>query len=175
MGSEGLYGRADLAGLNLAQYPAVLVELGNMNNGDDAALIESADGRAKYAAAVAQGIRGFSQRKSFSELVIAVNSVETGLTHGRQLARRQSWQVRRRVRAESDAAYRICGARWPRSSAPRSSPFEEDLRARLGERATPPVRPVGRLVPPCNRGGGGPSYDHPRMSGYGVVFLGRGR
>ena len=23
--------------------------------------------------------------------------------------------------------------------------------------------------------GGGPSYDHPRMSGYGVVFLGRGR
>jgi N-acetylmuramoyl-L-alanine amidase len=56
IGSNGLYGRADLAGLNLAQYPAVLVELGNMKNGDDAAQIESPDGRARYAAAVTQGI-----------------------------------------------------------------------------------------------------------------------
>jgi N-acetylmuramoyl-L-alanine amidase len=56
IGSEGLYGRADLAGLNLAEYPAVLVELGNMNNGDDAARMQSADGRAKYAAAVTDGI-----------------------------------------------------------------------------------------------------------------------
>lgn len=56
IGSDGLYGRADLAGLNLAQYPAVLVELGNMKNGDDAAQMQSADGRAKYAAAVAEGI-----------------------------------------------------------------------------------------------------------------------
>lgn len=59
VGSDGLYGRADLAGLNLAQYPAVLVELGNMNNADEAARMESADGRAKYAAAVTQGIVAF--------------------------------------------------------------------------------------------------------------------
>jgi N-acetylmuramoyl-L-alanine amidase len=56
LGSNGLYGRADLAGLNLAQYPAVLVELGNMNNADDAAQLESADGRARYADAVTRGI-----------------------------------------------------------------------------------------------------------------------
>lgn len=56
LGSDGLYGRADLAGLNLAQYPAVLVELGNMRNSDDAAQLESADGRARYAAAVTNGI-----------------------------------------------------------------------------------------------------------------------
>jgi N-acetylmuramoyl-L-alanine amidase len=56
LGSGGLYGRADLAGLNLAQYPAILVELGNMKNGDDARQMESADGRAAYAAAVTQGI-----------------------------------------------------------------------------------------------------------------------
>ncbi len=56
IGSNGLYGRDDLAGLNLAQYPAVLVELGNMKNPDDAARMQSADGRAKYAAAVTQGI-----------------------------------------------------------------------------------------------------------------------
>ena len=55
-GSDGLYGRADLAVLNLAQYPAILVELGNMKNDDEAAQMETADGRAKYAAAVTQGI-----------------------------------------------------------------------------------------------------------------------
>ena len=63
IGSDGLYGRADLAGLNLAQYPAVLVELGNMKNPADAALITSADGRQKYAAAVVNGIAGFLAQK----------------------------------------------------------------------------------------------------------------
>jgi N-acetylmuramoyl-L-alanine amidase len=64
LGSDGLYGRDDLAGLNLAQYPAVLVELGNMKNADDAARMESADGRAKYAAAVTQGIVAFLNAKA---------------------------------------------------------------------------------------------------------------
>jgi N-acetylmuramoyl-L-alanine amidase len=56
IGKDGMYGRADLAGLNLAEYPAILVELGNMKNSDEAAQMESADGRARYAAAVTQGI-----------------------------------------------------------------------------------------------------------------------
>ena len=59
IGQEGLYGRADLAGLNLAQYPAVLVELGNMKNPADEALITTVEGRQKYAAAVVNGIAGF--------------------------------------------------------------------------------------------------------------------
>lgn len=59
IGSDGLYGRDDLAGLNLAEYPAILVELGNMKNADEAARMESADGRAKYAAAVVQGITAY--------------------------------------------------------------------------------------------------------------------
>ena len=59
IGSDGLFGRSDLAGLNLAQYPAVLVELGNMKNPGDAARMERPDGRAKYAAAVTQGIVAF--------------------------------------------------------------------------------------------------------------------
>ena len=63
-GSDGLYGRNDLAGLNLAQYPAILVELGNMKNADDAARIESVDGRAKYAAAVTQGIVAYLNAKA---------------------------------------------------------------------------------------------------------------
>jgi N-acetylmuramoyl-L-alanine amidase len=59
IGSDGLNGRADLAGLNLAQYPAVLVELGNMKNPADVALITTPEGRQKYAAAVVQGIAGY--------------------------------------------------------------------------------------------------------------------
>ncbi|HTX97619.1 MAG TPA: Rv3717 family N-acetylmuramoyl-L-alanine amidase [Mycobacterium sp.] len=64
IGADGLYGREDLAGLNLAQYPAVLVELGNMKNADDAARMQSADGRAKYAAAVTQGIVAYLNAKA---------------------------------------------------------------------------------------------------------------
>lgn len=56
VGSAGLFGRADLAGLNLAQFPAVLVEMGNMRNSADAANMESPDGRQKYAAAIADGV-----------------------------------------------------------------------------------------------------------------------
>jgi N-acetylmuramoyl-L-alanine amidase len=63
IGSDGLYGREDLAGLNLAEYPAILVELGNMKNADEAARMESADGRAKYAAAVVQGIAAYLNAK----------------------------------------------------------------------------------------------------------------
>ena len=59
IGQNGLYGRSDLAGLNLAQYPSVLVECGNMKNPVDSALMESPEGRQKYADAVVKGIAGF--------------------------------------------------------------------------------------------------------------------
>jgi N-acetylmuramoyl-L-alanine amidase len=59
IGSNGLYGRSDLAGLNLAQYPEVLLELGNMRNADDAARMTSPDGQAEYAAAVVKGIEAY--------------------------------------------------------------------------------------------------------------------
>jgi N-acetylmuramoyl-L-alanine amidase len=58
IGSDGLKGRADLAGLNLAEYPSILVELGNMKNPADAALMESPAGRQRYADAVARGDPG---------------------------------------------------------------------------------------------------------------------
>lgn len=59
IGQAGLLPRSDLTGLNLAQYPSVLVEMGNMKNPADAALMESADGQQKYADAVVRGIAGF--------------------------------------------------------------------------------------------------------------------
>jgi N-acetylmuramoyl-L-alanine amidase len=59
IGQNGLYGRSDLAGLNLAQYPAILVECGNMKNPADSALMASAEGRQKYADALVRGVAGF--------------------------------------------------------------------------------------------------------------------
>lgn len=64
IGSNGLYGRADLAGLNLAQYPAVLVETGNMRNSDEAAQMESPDGRQRYADAITKGIVAYLETKT---------------------------------------------------------------------------------------------------------------
>jgi N-acetylmuramoyl-L-alanine amidase len=56
IGSAGLYPRSDLAGLNLAQIPAALVECANTRNPQEAALISTPHGRARYAAAIADGI-----------------------------------------------------------------------------------------------------------------------
>ena len=61
IGTDGLNARADIAGLNLAQYPSILVELGNMKNPVDSTLMESADGRQKYADAVVSGVVAFLQ------------------------------------------------------------------------------------------------------------------
>jgi N-acetylmuramoyl-L-alanine amidase len=58
-GTNGLYGRADLAGLNLAQYPSILIELGNMKNPQEAAAMVTEQGRAKYASAVVEGINAY--------------------------------------------------------------------------------------------------------------------
>jgi N-acetylmuramoyl-L-alanine amidase len=59
IGSAGLNPRSDIAGLNLAQYPSILVELGNMKNPVDSALMKTPEGRQKYADAVVRGIAGF--------------------------------------------------------------------------------------------------------------------
>jgi N-acetylmuramoyl-L-alanine amidase len=56
IGTGGLNPRSDLAGLNLAQIPAALVECANMRNSEEAALISTPAGRARYANAIAGGI-----------------------------------------------------------------------------------------------------------------------
>lgn len=55
-GSGGLSARDDLAGLNLSERPAVLVECGNMRSAAEAAVLSSAAGRQRYAEAIAAGI-----------------------------------------------------------------------------------------------------------------------
>ena len=59
LGKQGLAPRDDLAGLNLSQRPAVLVECCNMRNAAEAAEMSTADGRAHYAAAIAEGILAY--------------------------------------------------------------------------------------------------------------------
>lgn len=61
IGTDGLNPRADIAGLNLAQFPSILVELGNMKNPADSALMSSEEGRQKYADAVVRGVVAFLQ------------------------------------------------------------------------------------------------------------------
>lgn len=64
IGSSGLNPRSDIAGLNLAQYPSILIELGNMKNPADSGLMKTPEGRQRYADAVVRGIVAFltSQR-----------------------------------------------------------------------------------------------------------------
>lgn len=51
--------RPDLAGLNFSERPTALVECGNMRDPGDAAIIESPDGRARFARAIATAIAGY--------------------------------------------------------------------------------------------------------------------
>lgn len=59
LGSNGIYPRADLAGLNLSTRPAVLVECGNMRNPGEAAAMTTDAGRSRYAMAIAAGIEAY--------------------------------------------------------------------------------------------------------------------
>jgi N-acetylmuramoyl-L-alanine amidase len=56
LGSNGLFGRPDLGGLNLSDRPTALIECGNMRNAADAAVLSSATGRQRIANAIAAGI-----------------------------------------------------------------------------------------------------------------------
>jgi N-acetylmuramoyl-L-alanine amidase len=59
VGDEGLDERSDLAGLNLAKVPAVLVELGNMREEEEAAKLADPAYRHRLADALAVGIVSF--------------------------------------------------------------------------------------------------------------------
>ncbi len=61
-GGDGLDFRGDLATLNLADIPTVMVELGNMRNAGDAARMTSVAGRRLYARALARAVRHYLER-----------------------------------------------------------------------------------------------------------------
>ena len=53
--------RSDLATLNFARRPTVMLELGEMRNPDEAAVMESEDGREAYAEAIAAGVLSWTE------------------------------------------------------------------------------------------------------------------
>ncbi|WP_245782741.1 N-acetylmuramoyl-L-alanine amidase [Actinokineospora terrae] len=59
IGSQGLSARDDLGGLNLSTRPIALVECGNMRDPAEAAVLSSAQGRQRYAEAIANGVLGY--------------------------------------------------------------------------------------------------------------------
>jgi len=58
-GTNGIALRSDLAGLNLATEPKVLIECGNMRNATDAAMLSSEAFQRSAAASLAQAITTF--------------------------------------------------------------------------------------------------------------------
>lgn len=61
--ADGLSPRSDLAGLNFAERPSVLVECANMRNAAEAAVISTPEGRQLYAAAISDGVLAFLARR----------------------------------------------------------------------------------------------------------------
>lgn len=59
--------RPDLATLNFARRPTVMLELGEMRNPGDAAVMESGEGRQQYADAIAAGILSWTQDRDPQE------------------------------------------------------------------------------------------------------------
>ncbi|MGI8415431.1 MAG: N-acetylmuramoyl-L-alanine amidase [Nakamurella sp.] len=55
IGSDGIFKRDDLTGLNMSTRPTVLMELGNMRNSADAAFMSSTDGQDQLAQALYNG------------------------------------------------------------------------------------------------------------------------
>lgn len=55
IGSDGIWKRNDLTGLNMSTRPTVLMELGNMRNSTDAAFMSSTDGQNQLAQAMSNG------------------------------------------------------------------------------------------------------------------------
>jgi N-acetylmuramoyl-L-alanine amidase len=59
LGSDGLWKRDDLAGLNLSVRPTVMIECGNMRNAHEASVMSSAAGQQQYAAGIAAGVLAY--------------------------------------------------------------------------------------------------------------------
>jgi N-acetylmuramoyl-L-alanine amidase len=62
--APGLTRRSDLAGLNLARTPAVLLEAGNMRNAQEAALLSDPSFRQRAAEGIASGVAAFLARST---------------------------------------------------------------------------------------------------------------
>jgi N-acetylmuramoyl-L-alanine amidase len=76
----GLQTRADVAGPALTQVPLVFVEMGNGANIDDAARLESREGRLQHAVAITTGVVGFLLNKPIPAYAVAPGRVPVSTT-----------------------------------------------------------------------------------------------
>ena len=63
LGSDGLWTRDDLTGLNKSTRPKILIECGNMRNAEEAGWMSSTSGQKRYAAALVAGTLVFLGRR----------------------------------------------------------------------------------------------------------------
>lgn len=63
-GKKSIAERKDLGGLNHASVPAVLIELGEMRNPDEAKLMKSAKGQQRYADGLADGLADYLEGRA---------------------------------------------------------------------------------------------------------------
>jgi N-acetylmuramoyl-L-alanine amidase len=63
LGSNGIYPRTDLGGLNLSTVPKVMIECGNMRNATDAGLLEDPGFRQRAAQAIANSLATYLASK----------------------------------------------------------------------------------------------------------------
>ena len=63
LGSDGLWTRDDLTGLNKSTRPKILIECGNMRNAEEAGWMSSSSGQKRYAAALVAGTITFLGRR----------------------------------------------------------------------------------------------------------------
>ncbi|MCF8590171.1 N-acetylmuramoyl-L-alanine amidase [Gordonia liuliyuniae] len=61
---DGIQTRSDIAGVNLTRVPAVFLEMGNLSNPAEAKSLSSAQGAAKYAVAITDGITSYVEGKA---------------------------------------------------------------------------------------------------------------
>lgn len=59
--------RADIAGLNHSEVPSVLMELGEMRHPEEAAVMQTPEGRQQYAEALYRGLLGWAEAQSAGE------------------------------------------------------------------------------------------------------------
>jgi N-acetylmuramoyl-L-alanine amidase len=71
VGKKGLIGRNDLAGLNLATRPSVLIECGNMKNPQDSINMRSDAGQARIAQGIGTGIMNWLAQNPPGSLALA--------------------------------------------------------------------------------------------------------
>lgn len=60
---SGISQRSDIAGVNFAQRPMVMVEMGEMRNPGDAAQMQSEDGRKRYATALVSALERWAKNR----------------------------------------------------------------------------------------------------------------